>query len=353
MAVRKCIVCGTELTEENTRELAKVASDNGENPRCIDCEQEYFNRLEKINGTHIALYLTCAAFCVPCEPLVLTKSFADVQDKWIEYLNLLEKHNKYYKSNTEVRSFFDGETDIRKIFGRNVAQADFGKYVEAEKQRLSKTAGTPEQRERWGTIDLWLTMPMTNEIYDELDRQYSNREQSYKGQTITAQMEDILIRVTKLSVASDRLMAKGDYKAMSDIQKTIDSLLASEQMRKKDEKPTENYRLDAHIFALEKLGFVEDGKFKSVDEVQQTLFEKFVTRKKYGYPLDVCDQMIADMWNTMRINADAMISTELPEELQPFDDWGEFAEEESEETKRNKNFAGLTKVQYGKNASET
>ena len=48
----------------------------------------------------------------------------------------------------------------------------------------------------------------------------------------------------------------------------------------------------------------------------------------------------------MRANADAMISTELPSELQQKDEFGEFDEEENEEYQKVKKFAGLTKVLY-------
>ena len=55
-------------------------------------------------------------------------------------------------------------------------------------------------------------------------------------------------------------------------------------------------------------------------------------------------QMILDVINSMRANADLPYIQDLPEEFAPVDEYGEFEPEETEREKENKRFLGITKV---------
>lgn len=336
---RKCPACGDVLTEENSREAGVY---------CLNCESKHFKKIEEINGTHLALFVCCMAFNVPCEPMIVPADFAlEKDDRWQVYLALLFENGKFEK-NGRARTFFDGETNIRMIFGRNIDQTDFAKYVDYEQKRLASLIGTPEQRERWGTEPLWRDMPMTAEIYEELDRQYQIRLASYRGMTITPAMDDVLVKVARLNVVMNSLISKGRTKEIGDIQKIVDSLLASEQMRKKDEKPIEALRIDALVDSLEKAGLMENGQFLTYDETVNALRDNFVKSKKYDYSLDVADQSILAILNAMRANADFPQIFDLKDDETVEDEYGEFETEETEREKAAKKYAGLTKIDKGK-----
>ena len=348
-----CVSCGAELTEENSREVSEKTTEHGLAPFCMDCEAKYFRQFAAANGVHLGLFYTCLKFDVPCEPLLLPENFGDAdfpkncgeKSRWHFYIRCLIDARKY-QNEEGVRGFYHGVSDILRIFGRNFSEKDFAKYVLYERERMGNLQGTEQQRERWGTDDLWKDFNVNAAVYDELDRMYENRLASYKGQTITPQMEDTIIKVCKWNLVISHLFKNGEVKTAKDVQSMVDAVLAAEQMRKKDEKPMEAFRFDAQVKALEDMGLMEEGKLLTLDGVQKALFENFIQKKKYGYSVDVLDHVIEDIYNTMRANADLMIETELPEELEPKDFFGEFEENETEEEKANKRFAGLTKVEY-------
>ena len=334
-----CSVCGEELNTKNSREYATV---------CYDCQTEHFKRLEERNGSSIALFITCAAFNVPMEPLVIPEGFFEnAVDPWREYLGLLDQSEKAVK-NGSYREFFDGVCDLRKIFGKELSQRDFAKYIEIEKRRLAALPGTEEQREMWGVVDLYKSYPMTSEIYDELDRQYGFRVSEFKGQTLSLQQKDALIKVCKWNLTIDYLTRNGNVDVAQKLQKMVQVELESEQMRRKDEKPVEEFRIDALVNALEEAGFMESGDLLTYDELVEAMRDHHIKSKKYDYSLDVADQIILDVLNSMRANADMLTLTELPDELEVEDAYGEFEPEETEQEKKNKRYAGLTKVSFSK-----
>ena len=333
-----CSICGAPLTEENSRENAFT---------CLDCESKRFKQLEEKNGTHIALFLMCGMTDLPLEPMIIPDKFVEEQDdKWKTYTDLLKEKGKLEKRG-KLRGFIDGVSDLREIFGEELSQKDFANYVANEQEYIDQLEGTEEQRERWGTADLWRGVRMTTEIYDELDRQYENRVVSYKGQTITPQMEDTLIKVAKFNTIIDVLMAQGDSKTILDIQKTVDNLLASEQMRKKDEKPLENFRPDAWIVAFEQSGLMKDGDFLPLEELESKLIS-VMKGKGYDQTLDAVYQLEMNILNNARRNEDLPTIFELPAEMEIKDELGEFATVESEEEKDAKNYAKMTKVRIEK-----
>lgn len=336
-----CHKCGAELSEENCRAEGV--------PYCIFCESESFEEFEKANGTHLALYLNCARFNVPLHPLLLGKDFEQEENRWFAYIELLEENGKHLV-NERPASFADGESRLLRIFGKDFTEKDFAKYIHYEKDRLSKLPGTEKQREMWGTRTLWQNLPMTTEVYDELDRIYEARTSRYKGVSLDDTVREVLKKVSTLSLVQEHLRSLGDAAGYDRVQKIIDSMLASEQLRRKDEKPVEPLKMDAMVVALESMGLMENGQLLNYDELVEVLRDKFVKSKKYAYSLDVADQMILDIHNTMRANADIAALVDLPAEMELVDEYGEFESEETEQEKENKRFAGLTKVQFEKPA---
>lgn len=347
-----CACCGEPLDDNNS---FVSPTKNGLNPYCVNCQQDYYEKLSETCGAHLAIYICCAKYDVPCNPLILPNDISEEEINkldggengvWIYYLNKIIETDLYNEEEEVLPTFFDGVTNILRIFGRNFSEKDFAKYVEYEAKTPSGLPGTAHQRRVWGVIPLYKNVPMTTERYAELDRRYEARMARMKGITIDAQLEDIQRRLCKISLAQDYLLSIGEVGGFDKLQKTADNIQASEQLRKKDEKPVEAYSIDAQVKALEDAGLMEDGKFLDLDGVQKSLIKHFIEKKKYDYPIDALDHVIADIWNTMRANADVMISTELPHELKPKDEFGEFDEEENEEYQKVKKYAGLTKVIY-------
>lgn len=326
----RCAKCGDYLTEENSR---------GSGAYCIDCESNLFTKLEEKNGCHIALFLVCAATDTYFNPFIIPEDFAEYDgNKWLTYCELLEEDKQKAKTKKE-KTFFDGETDIRRIFGRNLSEEDLGKYIRIETARLERLVGTEEQRERWGVEDDY-----TEEDYNALDRMYKNRLDNFRGQTLTDQMEYTLQEAAKWQLMADKLRRGHDIKGATDALKAVDKLLESECLRKKDEKPMEEVRIDALIVALEKMGLMENGQLLTYDETVKVLQDKFIKSKKYDYSLDTADQMILDIFNTMRGNADMSPLLDLPEESLLEDRYGEFEETETEKEKEAKKYIGLTPI---------
>lgn len=245
------------------------------------------------------------------------------------------------RKSEEALTFFDGETNLLRVFGKNFTEHDFARYIQSERNRLERLPGTAEQRARWGENENW-----TTQTYNELDRLFEARASSYAGQTITPQMKITLIKVAKWDREIDALIRNNKYKDARDLQSMVDSVLSSEQMRKKDEKPIEHFRPDAWVAAMERKGLMRDGKFLSLDETIKVLREYDYKRKKYKYPKEAADQLIANWVKYVRRNGDLRMAYALPRDMQTQDDYAEFEQEPSEEYEKKVYDMQLEEVQF-------
>ena len=329
-----CSICGKPLTDENSRENAYT---------CLDCENKRFKQLEEANGTSIALFLMCGMVNLPLEPLILPYKFAEKEgNKWEVYCNLLKEKGKLEK-NGKLRGFNNGVCDIREIFGSKMSYTDFSAYVEAQQELINEQEGTEEQREQWGTRPLWQKLDLTTDLYNELDRRFDAKISRYKGITIDEVLSDTLKKLCRLELVQEYLISIGDVTSFDKIQKSIDSIQAAEQLRKKDEKPIENFKIDAQIKALEDAGLVEDGKFFDFDTTRKKLLN-LTKSTKYNYPLDMVDQMIFGIKNNMMANANALMATELSPDLVFEDTNNEFEKKENADYLEKSKFIGSVKV---------
>ena len=329
-----CPVCGRELDEYNAIEQCSI---------CLDCQNEQFKRIESANGTHIAIFICCAAYNIPCLPECAPLNLAERDgERWTAYLEELSAADRLYKGDMP-RTFGDGVSDIRRIFGRELSESDFARYIANEQKRTAALPGSPEQRARWGSEPFGKDLEISAKLYDDLDRQYYLWLDRYRGNN-SPQLENSIITICKYTAIKDHLLKSGDYQNAGKIDKMIDTLMSSEQMRKKDEKPVEQARIDSIVVNLEKAGFMESGKLKTRDEVVDIIIERMLCRKKYPQTIDAVDQAMFGIINTMRANADLMKLSELPEELMVEDVNNEFADVESEQEKQNREYAGLTRL---------
>ena len=340
--IYRCWKCGEVLSEDNCRPCAD--SQSGLSFMCISCESEMFNRLAQAEGRYIALFHTCAMLDIPVKPIVLDGiDFDNTDEPFMTYINALSESGQEIKRG-KILGFADGVTSLSNLFGNDLSHKDFAERIRREKEKIAKMTGTKSQREKWGELPIYKGLAMSNELYKELDRLYSIRESAYKGQDLTSQQVATLIKVAKNDAIYDHLMRTGLAKLATDIQKSTSQLLADENMRPKDKKPVEELRLDALVLALEEAGLMENGDLLNYDELIEVLRDRFVKSKKYGYSIDVADQMMLDIINSMRYNADLPYIQDLPEEFAPDDEYGEFEPEETEREKENKRFLGITKV---------
>lgn len=340
--IYRCHKCGEVLSEDNCRPCAD--SQSGLSFMCISCESEMFNRLAKTEGRFIALFHTCAALDIPVKPIVLDGiDFESVDEPFMTYINALSESGQDIKRG-KVLGFSDGVTSLSNLFGNDLSHKDFAERIRREKEKIAKQVGTEEQRERWGELPIYKGLALDEKLYNELDRLLDIRISAYKGQDITPQQMATLIKVAKNDAIYDHLMRTGLAKLATDIQKSTSQLLADENMRPKDKKPVEELRLDALVLALEEAGLMENGDLLTYDELIEVMRDKFVKSKKYNQSLDVADQMILDVINSMRANADLPYIQDLPEEFAPVDEYGEFEPEETEREKENKRFLGITQV---------
>ena len=152
---QSCVCCGEELKKYNS---FYSETDSGVNPYCIRCQQAYFERLQATNGSHLALYFCCIKYDVPCNPLLLPENvnsdeFLENDEAkdgiWIYYLRQIEQ-TKLYSDDSETPNFFDGVTNILRIFGKNFTERDFSKFVQYEQELIESMEGTERQREKWG-----------------------------------------------------------------------------------------------------------------------------------------------------------------------------------------------------------
>ena len=341
-----CAFCGTMKEPEEYADRI-----HGKASYCLECEQNIFERIESESGLHLALFACCMSFNVPFLPLIIDKEIESADSKWIYYLNLLDEKG-YYEKNDRILTFFDGGTNILKLFGRQLDDKTTAHFIEIETARLNALQGTAEQRAKWGTQDLSNKLPMTREVYDTLDVMYETRAAEYKGTTLSAQQQDVLIKVCKWNYVIDDLMRRGQFGFAEKLQKMVQSELAAECMRKQDEKPVEAMRLDATVVALEQAGLMKEGKFLTYDETMEAI-RAWYEKKKYNYSEDVCNQMILVSQNAMRANADMALLTELPEEDMIVDNYGECEPEETELEKAAKQYAGLSPITNPKKQKET
>lgn len=343
----RCWMCGELLTEDNCRPNAK--SYTGKSYMCVSCESDMFDNLAKIEGKYIALYHICVALDIPVKPIVLDGiDFDNEEQPFLTYINLLEEKKMNIKKG-KLLGFKDGITDLRGVFGKSLSHTDFAACIENERKKLPKQgAGTEEQVERWGTLPIYKGLQMSQDIYEDLDRQFFNRLESLKGITITPLIENTLIQVSKNLVIYDFLMRQGLVKQALDVQKSIDIALSSEQLRKKDEKPVANFTPDAWVNAFEKAGLMQGGQFLTLSEIEDAMI-KIMRGKGYNQTLDAAHQLELNIVNNARRNADQQTVFELSDDMEITDELGEFSQQEGEEEREAKNYAQLTTVRFEHN----
>lgn len=270
-------------------------------------QQRRYSELEKATSINLAYFYCCIVYDVPFAPGAIPG--ADVKNKWVEYLKNLARMPDHLDKEGKYRKFVDGKTDIRDLL----------------RGGEDGLPGTPEQREIWGPGPN--KHPYTTDDYEELDRTYkilSGDLEQAGG--VSSKQEFILRRCAKRTLEMNLMENMGSYDKAMKLSKMIDTDMASEQLRKKDAKPIEDFRMDSWADALEKSGLTKDGKRCSPDEMFEILFRR---PPQYPYTMDAAEQLILINENRMRNNDGHAELSVLPDNMRLHDDLGEFAPEQS------------------------
>lgn len=327
-----CVGCGAALTSINSHAVPEDFNKHyGCSHLCIDCEQQYFEWLAKIVCSYtMALFYCCIAFNVPFD-INLVPEFERTQEPWKAYLreiNIAGVSN----INGEIAGFGDGTTDIRTLFKPSQNKKIKPESETTPSQPIYSPNGTDRQRNEWGD-------GYDGKTYTELDRMYK----AFKGDYPMATNKQIYIlhEAVKLYHASDKARKEGDTLGAQRLSKMADDRLASEQMRKKDEKPIEQVRIDAVVDALEKHGYMTNGKLLSYDGLIEKIRGDV---PKYRYTKDTVDQALLKIINTMARNDGKPEVTTLPPEMRVKPMPGEFADKPNKKEKEAYEKLGLIRM---------
>lgn len=311
---------------------------------------DLFLRIAEVEGPSMALWNSCIAANIPFVIADLPDVEKTKDKTWEKYIDKLIAEGDD-KRGARDAEWLDGITDIRWAFGSKMSNSDFAAAISAEKTRLSKLPGTREQRRRWG--EKGNGVPFTTRDYDRMDELFDAYAADYKASGLTQRQEQALYRYVKNIFLADRAGEEGDSKAAQAFIKNADIIMAGEAMRAKDEKPMEGFRFDACIRAMEDAGLMEDGHFLSYEDTCRAIWNLVHPEgnPRYGYSLDVADQVLLNWENNMRKNSGRSEVFELPPEMKTYDDYGEFEPEETEEEKVLKAQMDLSKVRFAKGSA--
>lgn len=253
----------------------------------------YIN-LTNLMGEDMARYCMCAAFNIAYFPDIDCVSFEDYEDQ------------------CQGRKFREGEA--KELYeNSNITEEDQRRW-----------------RRQWGTGDK--TRPYSVDDYIQLDQifeTYSARLEKSGG--MDEWQEDTLRSCSRMRLESDKCLAKGgkdNVDMASKLNKMIQEQLASEQLRKKDEKPIGVAQITGIVQAMaKKYGIGSELTYEEAIEI----CSKWLVEHKYPHTMDAAEHMLLAIINTTRENNDMPLLGELPEEAKfPVSMVSEFEEKPSE-----------------------
>lgn len=319
-----------ELEKEGTDESSISFSEKGRK------EKSEFDALEKVFGKNLSIFYMCIRHNIPFETSAVPRT--NTSNIWAEYKNKLRKKSIYSKPNFSGKGFLDGMSDITKIFGADLTLREFSRAVDADVSARTSRAGTNAQREAWGTGGT--QNPYTNDDYAELDRLYAAFSSRQKGMGIDTQQEYILRDCARMELQKQKYIQAKDISSAQKLNAMIQTNLASENLRKKDEKPMDDLRIDGIADALEKKYGINPDRMLTKEKAVEICCKWFM---EHGYPetLDCAHKMTLAIINATRMNNEEPPLMDLPDELRFTDDFGEFAKTPNEAEQQAYEYLGL------------
>ena len=246
-----------------------------------------FEALRAIIGADAALYVMCAYLDLPYKPEVTARS-------WDGYL-------KHIRAERAEARFQDGVTDITAALEEGMADVD-------------------RWKREWGVGDE--ETPYSPDDYRRLDVIFKTLAARLQGSGgYDAQQEFTLRNCAHMALLREKCIRKGDKESVSkakDLDKMISDNLAAENLRKKDEKPTQAARLDGIVEAIGRKYGV--GLFSTYDQVMEAIVKWINEKHRYANSQDAAEQAILAIINCTRSNSDMPILTDVPSDayLDPY-----------------------------------
>lgn len=178
----------------------------------------------------------------------------------------------------------------------------------------------------------------------DLEASYNSQALEYKG-AISPRIDMALQEISINRLEWKRAIGLGDSSAAKRFSDNIKSVMDREGMKANDEKPLESIRIDGVIHALERNGAAFDGTLKSSAELLELISD---VRGEYTTSIDVVDEMIFAIINTMRKNNSQEEYSMLPTTAQVKDARGELKRQMSSKERKNMRELGLIPPQREK-----
>ena len=244
-------------------------------------QQAKFLTIKDEAGTDTALFVLCAYHDIAYDPTVTANN-------WTEY---------YRKTGIGgLKPFSDGCID----------------------PSVAKNKGRAEQ-ERWERV--WgigsAESPYTKSDYRRMDEIFNTmtaRRRASGG--FDDQQEDVFRFCARTAHQRDKLMALGDKDSIASAQKLdkmIQDNLAAENLRKRDEAPTQTARVDGIVEAIQK----KYGKDITLnfDDVMEMFAQWMTQKERYSITQDAAEHAILAIINNTRLNSDMPQLTEMPKDV--------------------------------------
>jgi hypothetical protein len=159
----------------------------------------------------------------------------------------------------------------------------------------------------------------TDADLEELERLYKNQAAEFSN-VMTPRQQGGVIEICTFRLEMNRCIAAGDSAGAKRYSDMINAAMSREAMKAGDVKQLEATRIDSLIVNLEKKGAIKDGKIVGRDELIRILSNDHPI---YHTSLDVVDEMLFAIINTMKKNNGEPEMDELPLSAQVEDVFGQ------------------------------
>lgn len=324
-----CIRCGVKLNDNTGVYMPKGIWPSGWNPLCLNCQQKKYADIAQATSRTYAVFYACMCFDVPYKPDVVAEITANHNGVWYDYVKRVQR--PYIGQDApKVELWTDGVTDIAEAFG-----GDFPVLAITGDVMVGNMDELPDEKRwdiEWG--DGW-----SSAEYKQLDNRYMQLTSEWAGSPIPPRTSMSLHDVARYMLLRDKATMSqnaGDAKKYQDM---ITAIMASEDLKVDRNRGNEELRIDKIAKWLESRNALQNGQIVGYDELKKILAQEHGT---YRTSLDVVDQIILCILNTMKKNEGEPELDKLPISAQVTDFKGELLAEMSDEEKKIMKNLGLT-----------
>lgn len=317
---QECACCGKPITEANGVFADRKTFRSGYHPMCITCQQAYFAEISAETSRTYALFYACIAFDLPYKPSVIEGMSANQNGVWYEYVKRLQRDYNTENSNyVKAENWLDGITDIKQAFGGEFPVLPItGDVLVANMHEMS-------DRQRW---DIEWGEEWSDADCRSMDDRFMMLTANRSGGVVPASVSMYLHDAIKYMVLRDHSNDSMEAKRYQDM---AEKLMNSEYMKAWQSNKGESIQVDRVVKYLESMGAMHNGYLIGYDELVKVLGG---AHGSYSTSLDVVDEVIMCILNTMRKNMGEAELSRLPLTAQVKDAKGELLHEISAEERK-------------------